>query len=210
MKFLCLILADHAELIEEIMKMIEDRTRIGNRNCITFKKQTTEKNYLKILNGVGCDSLIGKLKANQSQAVNLNRFTCMNQSTIAHELVHALGFDHEHNRPDRGNWVQINFDNVIDGVFNSDLRILNQTQYQDFGTPYDYKSIMHYHFNAHAINKSFPTIRAIKAPFDIEINENLSDFDVEEIRILYNFKPGISNLILIFRFDCKKKTFYRQ
>ena len=56
------------------------------------------------------------------------------------------------------------------------------------------KSIMHYHFNAHALNKSIPTIIAIRAPFDIETNENLSDIDVQEIRTLYNCKPGISTL----------------
>ena len=56
---------------------------------------------------------------------------------------------------------------------------------------------MHYHSFAHAKNKSLETIRAIKAPFEIEINENLSYIDVEEIRTLYNCKPGISNLIHI-------------
>ena len=191
-----MILAADAELIEQTMKMIKDRTRIDTRNCITFKEKTDENNYLRILNGVGCDSFIGKFKGDKSQIVNLDRHTCMNRATIAHELVHALGFDHEHNRPDRDDWVKIDFNNVIDGIFNSDFRILNQTQFQDFGTTYDYKSIMHYHSCAHAINKSLPTIRAIKGPFDLEINENLSDIDVQEIRTLYNCKPGISTLII--------------
>ena len=174
------------------MKIIEDRTRIGTRNCITFKKQNTEKSYLKINNGGSCDSLIGKLKIERSQIVNLDRLNCMNQATIAHELVHALGFDQEHNRPDRDDWIEINFNNVIDEVFNSDFRILNQSQFQDFGTPYDYKSIMHYHYTAHSINISSTTIKAIKAPFEIIINQNLSDLDVKEIRTLYNCKQGNS------------------
>ena len=175
------------------MEMIEDRTRIGRRNCITFKKQKDEKNFLKILNGVGCDSLIGKLKIQMPQPLNLNRlkkFNCMNKATIAHELVHALGFDHEHNRPDRDDWVKIDLKNVNDGESNRDFRKLDSTQFQDLDTPYDYESIMHYHSYAHAINNSTMTIRASKAPFEIKINENLSDIDVKEIRKLYNCKPG--------------------
>ena len=177
------------------MKMIEDRTRIGTRNCITFKEQTTEKNYLRIVNGAGCDSFIGKLKG-RSQTVNLDRHACMNRATIAHELVHALGFDHEHNRPDRDDWVKIDFNNVKGNTKNSNFKILDSTEFHNLSTPYDYKSIMHYHSFAHAINESLPTIRAIKGPFDLEINENLSDIDVQEIRTLYNCKPGISTLII--------------
>ena len=143
------------------MEMIEDRTRIGRRNCITFKKQKDEKNFLKILNGVGCDSFIGKLKTQMSQPLNLNRLkkiNCLNKATIAHELVHALGFDHEHNRPDRDDWVDIDFDNVINRVSNWDFKKIDSTQFKDLDTPYDYESIMHYHSYAHAINNSKMTL----------------------------------------------------
>ena len=192
---LCLSVGTEEKLIEDTMKMIEDRTRIGTRNCITFKEKTNEKkNYLTILNGVECSSLIGKLRDEKSQQVNLDRSNCMNQATIAHELVHSLGFDHEQNRPDRDDWIQIDFKNVIGNRENSNFKKLDSTEFHNLSTPYDYKSIMHYHFNAHAINNSSHTIRAIKAQFDIEINENLSDIDVQEIRTLYNCKPGISTL----------------
>ena len=74
--------------------MIENRTKFGNRACITFKKQIDEKNFLEICNGNGCDSCKGKLKEEISQKLKLNRRLCMNEATIAHELIHALGFDH--------------------------------------------------------------------------------------------------------------------
>jgi hypothetical protein len=175
------------------MKMIENRTKIGNRPCITFKKQIDERNFLDIIDGNGCDSFKGKLIVETQQKLNLNRRQCMNEATIAHELIHALGFDHEQNRPDRDEWVKINFKNVQDNEFNRDFRKLDVTEFQDFGTPYDYESIMHYDSYAHALNSSLVTIEAIKAPFEIKKNKILSDIDVLEIRKLYNCKPGILN-----------------
>jgi len=49
---------------------------------------------MTVCNGNGCDSCKGKLKEEISQKLCLNRRLCMNEATIAHELIHALGFDH--------------------------------------------------------------------------------------------------------------------
>lgn len=39
--------------------------------------------------------------------VNLQNPSCMETGTVAHELMHALGFYHEFTRPDRDDWVSI-------------------------------------------------------------------------------------------------------
>lgn len=42
--------------IEKGFKMVEDGTRNGGKDCITFKKRTNEINYVRIINDDGCFS----------------------------------------------------------------------------------------------------------------------------------------------------------
>lgn len=40
------------------MKLIEDQTRINDKDCIKFVPRTDEKTYLRIHNGQGCWSYV--------------------------------------------------------------------------------------------------------------------------------------------------------
>jgi hypothetical protein len=58
-----------------------------------------------------------------------------------HELMHALGFHHEHCRPDRDEYVYINA--KINKENDKNYKIFAESEVLRFG-PYDFESIMHY------------------------------------------------------------------
>jgi hypothetical protein len=62
-------------------------------------------------------------------------------ATILHEMGHVIGLLHEFQRPDRDNYVTVNYDNAIKGSWGN-FEIL--TQNEQVLAPYDYASLMQY------------------------------------------------------------------
>jgi hypothetical protein len=101
--------------IENAMKHME--MQLGG--CIKLIPRTYESEYIIIQDGKqGCNSHMGVQKS-QPQYVNLEYPGCFPKGTIIHELMHALGFGHEQDRPDRLDWMEIQWDNVKDECKNA-------------------------------------------------------------------------------------------
>uniref|UniRef100_A0A3Q1FF56 Metalloendopeptidase n=1 Tax=Acanthochromis polyacanthus TaxID=80966 RepID=A0A3Q1FF56_9TELE len=79
-------------------------------SCIHFRPY--QNGYHEWLS-IDCYSYVGR-QNNGAQTVSLNRHCCLYHSTVQHQLLHALGFNHEQTRSDRDNYI--------------------------WGTPYDYNS----------------------------------------------------------------------
>jgi hypothetical protein len=60
-----------------------------------------------------------------------------------HEFIHAIGFTHEQNRPDRDSYVDVKYKNIIGGDSNGNFR-KRTSDWLTYDIPYDGKSVMHY------------------------------------------------------------------
>ncbi len=55
---------------------------------------------------------MGKVANNNGQDLSLQIPGCVHHSVVLHELLHALGFVHEHTRPDRDTYVRVYYENI--------------------------------------------------------------------------------------------------
>lgn len=121
--------------IQAAMALITQRMN----GCITFVQRSSQSDYIRIRSDLsGCYSYIGKTGGAQDVSLDSG---CVWKGTVTHELMHALGFLHEQNRPDRDQYVSINLANVRSGLEDQFEKYPNG---QLYNTPYDYGSIMHY------------------------------------------------------------------
>ena len=73
-----------------------------------------------------------------------------------HEFMHAFGLTHEHERPDRDDYVTINKHNIRNYKYYSQFGKERSGSYKTFGVRYDGLSIMHYRATEFSISKYLP------------------------------------------------------
>ena len=133
------ISSNTSQVIRHAMNHWEENT------CLQFLERSEENDYVMFDNSqTGCYSTsVGR--SGGMQTINLEAGTeCENFGVIVHEIGHVIGFWHEQSRPDRDNYVTINWDNIRDDAF-SQYQFLKRNDLQiDYqGSGYDYSSIMH-------------------------------------------------------------------
>lgn len=75
----------------------------------------------------------------------------MSIGTIMHEMIHALGYHHEQSRPDRDDYVTIQWNNMKPGKEFNFVKF-SYREVSTYGVPYDPHSIMHYQNNSFSRN----------------------------------------------------------
>lgn len=143
--------ADQRTTIRNYMTYLESVARVK------FTTRVSESAYLSIKPTASASicgsSFVGKQGGAQDVLIGVSCFT---ESTIVHELLHALGFWHEQSRSDRDTYITINTANVHpDYVYNFEKKTSNVATHG----AYDFSSIMHYSPYAFSIN-GLPTISA--------------------------------------------------
>ncbi|CAF1133490.1 unnamed protein product [Adineta steineri] len=188
------ISTNDALFIEVQMRAMENLTMVNNTQCIKFRpKNASDLYFITILNGSGCSAPVGSWGTrNVVRPVSLLHGlhdTCMVSGIVQHELSHVLGMHHEQSRPDRDSYVSIQWAN-IDPANIKDFVKFNNSEVETLMTSYDYASVMHYGWNAFAINASVPTIiPTMNSSAVLGQRVQLSPVDIIEIQRYYGCIP---------------------
>ncbi|KAK6728287.1 hypothetical protein RB195_005746 [Necator americanus] len=167
--------------------------------CIKFSRSRYAKDRIHVLETKqGCSSSVGRKGG--VQTITIDR-KCAHFGGFAHEIGHALGFQHTHRRNDRDSYIAINWENVMEQFkdryqdmstsadkdtyikqYKGQFEKLPANESLDIGSPYDYGSIMHY---------PSPSKNPTMIPTDIRYQRTMgspfiSFFDLYTINELYN------------------------
>ena len=128
-----------------------------------------------------CSSVVGRFSGEQAVACDV--LDGFQRGSVIHEIGHAAGFYHEHTRPDRDLFVDINTGNIEDGAErNYEIRMNGVLL-----TEYDYGSIMHYpRRGGFAIDSSVDVITPTTPGAEIGQRDGLSTLDLLGVLGLYD------------------------
>ncbi|KAK3741423.1 hypothetical protein QZH41_003972 [Actinostola sp. cb2023] len=183
--------------VHDIVSLIKDAFKFLSRNtCLKFVPRTTQTTWIKFIRRVGCWSYVGRrYKTGGPQEISLGD-SCKLQPIVLHELMHALGFLHEHQRPDREKHVVVYWENIVSGRLVRYFEPYSADLVDSLGVDYDYHSTMHYFARDFSKNNKY-TMTAIDDPLNNKlIGPNawpwgLTARDIDKVNALYSCSPRI-------------------
>ncbi|XP_075070513.1 meprin A subunit beta-like [Mixophyes fleayi] len=172
-----------------ILKAFE---RYRLKTCINFTPWNGEQHYISVFKDKGCYSSVGNRQCGKQQlSIGLD---CDTVEIVQHEFLHALGFDHEHSRSDRDDYLSVVWENIQPGK-EDNFKLRDDKITSFLNVPYDYTSIMHYAKTIFGNGRDLTMIP--KNPQFINImgrQMDLSDSDVLKLNRLYNCSSSLTFL----------------
>jgi len=171
---------------EDVIQRIQNR--VEGISCLRFVPKTTgyRLRIFQTASGGCVTAGRGYLAWNRHGGNAFNQSMALTASclrapgTMIHEILHVLGFQHTHNRPDRDLYVKISPEYRDSEQFKKGT----WEKFNTYGLPYDYESIMHY---GPMVPLAIETVDPAKQGV-IGQREKLSDGDVKLIGLMYPCK----------------------
>ncbi|CAB3998734.1 zinc metallo ase nas-4-like, partial [Paramuricea clavata] len=156
----------------------------ARRTCVTFiPKKDYHTDYVKFITArKGCYSSIGRKGG--KQIVSLGN-GCLDRGRAIHEIMHTLGFFHEHSRFDRDKYIKVLWWNIQEGM-KRNFRSYSHYPADSLNEPYDLFSIMHYDNKAFSSNGQ-DTMQSRRNPY-LRFGKlrSLSRVDIKQLTKLYS------------------------
>jgi hypothetical protein len=176
---------------------------ISANSGVQFVERTGHNNYIEFIpDTISCYSSVGMQSGRQviGLADYCQTATAQSVGVIIHEILHALGYKHTHNRSDRDNYISVNFPNIHPNQrHNFDKVNPNNSDWENFGT-YDFLSIMHYERFTGAdwfvFDVDEPMLTVLGAPSAATGGSSLSSNDIASLRSNYGAltSPSLSGM----------------
>jgi len=178
------------ELLRKTIKEFHERT------CIRFEKRKDEPNYVVYTSREDvCSSNIGMIGGRQEIHIGIH---CMVVGTVIHETMHALGFIHEHSRPDRDDYIDVKWENIKKDEWSN----FNKYTFHDVSNEkveYNFASVMHYRNDA--FTKNGKDTLVAKGEEDLKFGQRMK-FSIGDVKGINNFyncvkyqdQPNYTNL----------------
>jgi len=155
--------------------------------CLRFTPRKNERDYVNFYRGGGCSSYVGYSGGKHGISLGTG---CEYKGTAMHEMGHAIGLYHEQSRPDRDSNVRIIWGNIQSGMAYNFNKLKN-SEIDSLGTPYDFRSMMHYGSTAFGSRRR--TIETINPNNQglIGNRAGFSDIDIKQINLMYCGGGGV-------------------
>ncbi|MGI9275505.1 MAG: M12 family metallopeptidase [Endozoicomonas sp.] len=161
---------------------------ISYASCIKFTPRTIEPDYLVLTDSPDyCQSWVGQRGG--AQYVELKNPDCINRGVAMHELLHASGMHHEHQRNDRDQYVSVNWAQIDPESVSNFYRKSRYSSNYYHNATYDFESIMHYGSHAGAIGDEPTLTPVVDLPEGVTKMgqwQRLSRIDIQRVRQLYH------------------------
>ncbi|ALC39804.1 CG15253 [Drosophila busckii] len=174
---------DQLDYIYKAMTIIEDNS------CIHFQEASaSQPYYVNISTDQSfCYSSVGFI--GDVQQLNLESSPlgtrCFRLGTVLHEMLHTLGFNHEHSAHNRDEFIELINENIQPDATDNFEKAPKGKEHK-YSDVYDYNSVMHYRHTAFGKFADAITIVPVQpGADDMGQREKMSAIDILKLNALY-------------------------